>query len=406
VLEVARELAEESEESLIQAAIASNDGDSQTAFLLFKEVGTRRADPDLLLEFGRLTPLPEAAVVGMTVGVSSQLGDSWLDRTLETWLSDTRLATLVVRTAHMVEATPRRAELSTQAARQGAVPSIELGRLLYGAWAKDLPTDAVTDLIKELITAGSGAIEGALGILDQWLEQEGNELDEGLISIAKDLLEKSVEADEYVGTGMVPYLRERLLARLPTSFEERLRLAIQALRSERFPQESDLVLLDALCQEDPAQVVGVIVSELSGAIQSGQYQPWMTWVEGAHLLSRLQQCASGDLVVQEVLKLDASVWSQLFGHVDFHTASPDPLAVTLISETDDEVLRARASFRFMYPSSWSGPESEMLKGRRDIATKWAELDLGPAFSQWIDSTIQKLNERIIDAEEKEAERGY
>ena len=55
---------------------------------------------------------------------------------------------LVVSSVHALSASTRLASGAVQAVKNGLAPSIELGRLLYGAWTVPLPASSVVVLLK------------------------------------------------------------------------------------------------------------------------------------------------------------------------------------------------------------------------------------------------------------------
>ena len=119
------------------------------------------------------------------------------------------------------------------------------------------------------------------------------------------------------------------------------------------------------------------------------------WLEEAKLLSRLARETSPAVVVAAVKRVAPDRWKELVGHVDFSMAAPDPLVEMLVNESDDDVVRARAAYRLIYPDSgWWGPQSEYLRKRRMIVGDWIRAATVPQLRAWLNDVLKEIDQLI------------
>ncbi|MBA2725286.1 MAG: hypothetical protein H0U53_04785 [Actinobacteria bacterium] len=406
LLEVASELARSDNSDLLEAAVRSSSGDLQTAGVLFEEIAIRQNDESLIDQLQTLDPVPEAAVIGAILGISKSRPDHWVDSVIECWLG-LPLASLLIRTVHSLKATDERASLAIQAVDQGASKAAELGLFLYGGWVRPLEGPTISQLLRRFAdSGGTSEIEHALGILDHWLE-ERTAVEGELRSLAIRLIAQSTGISGW-SSPMVALYRSRVIRALGLDVSERLGILVDLLRaSDSFADSHDLEILDAIVEEDPIRATEAIVDLFID--ENGGYQPWLSWLGDARLLSRLERLSSAELVTGVVMgRVVRENWARLIEHIDMSAAEPDHLLVALLDESDDSALRGRAGLQFMYPAMvWTGRESEHLKERRVVAERWldaARPDSG--FRSWLEQLYWEIGQRISVVEAEEAERGY
>ena len=74
-------------------------------------------------------------------------------------------------------------------------------------------------------------------------------------------------------------------------------------------------------------------------------------LECAKVLSRLARVASAETVIHQIREVPKDRWRELVAHVDFSGDQPDPLIETLVIESENGVVRARAAAAFIHPTS-------------------------------------------------------
>lgn len=407
--QLAADLVGSPREVVLDAAARSRDGDAQTTGVLFEELAMASNDPQLLEDLEALDPTPDAAILGALKGLAASRDGRWSDDVVERWLSGT-LARLVVAAVHLLPTSDHRLHLAVTAVDRGAVGPSELGRLLYGAWARPLDAGSMVELLVRLRASNTPYdIESALGILEQWLEMDsrGNVPPE-LRSIAVDLVGRANELSDR-SSAMLGLYRARVINGLGLSFEERLPVVTDLLRQmDSFPDSYDLEVLDSLTEENPEATIAAVL-DLILDDNGESFQPSLMWLEDAKLLSRLGRATAPGLLVEEVVRrVDEPTWPSLIGHIDFSSEEPDPLLVALLGRSATDVLRGRAAFRFMYPqTAWTGPESSHLRAAREKAARWRGIpDIPERFREWLDEVVGLIDDRVESAERDEAERGY
>jgi hypothetical protein len=395
------------------AAAESRSGDHDSSYLLFREIGRLSSDPAEVDAVEELRPVPAAALKGLFVGASEALGEEATNTRLLAWLADPDLAPLVVPTVHNLPPTPLRADLAVAAVLGGAAVPSEVGRLLYGAWARHLPAQNVEAIVRVLLSSESRPdLESAMGILVQWLEEQDNRGSSSeLFDIGSELVTRSSSSEYGDPSGMLPVYRQEITNRLNLGFEQRMRSFLAVMtQTGSFLDRHDLSQLENLCQEQPDTTAERVIGALAEAVtQAGTI--WPMWVSDATILSLLGRHCGQAVVVRELDSVDrVVVWPHVLGHVDFTGGEPDPVLVHLIDAVPEEVaelLRARATFHFMYPEGgWTGPESSYLSERVSVAQRWRAEATSESFASWMDQVLAELPNSIQLALDREAERGF
>jgi hypothetical protein len=210
---------------------------------------------------------------------------------------------------------------------------------------------------------------------------------------------------------MIGLHRSRLIQALGLPFEERLNATIDGLRSLRsFADPHDLKLLDVLVADDAQRTVDAMIDLIAGQDENeAGFKPWLMWLDGAKLLSRLERASSPELVMDTVTRrVDQKEWPRLVDHIDLSPQEPDALLMALLDRSEDPNLRGRTLFRFMYPeTAYTGPESAYLRGRQRVAEQWIEAAPSRGgYRSWLDELVRELDQRIESVEVEEAERGH
>lgn len=407
--ELAAELLAQGRDGVLEAAARSLNAESSTVGVLFEEVAMASNDESWLSDLEAIEPVPDAALLGYFSGLAKQRDPEWANGVLERWLSGPH-GSLVVPAIHGLPAQDERVLLAVAAVDRGAAASEQLGRFLYGAWARNVRSESLVELLRRLQGSGDPhQLEGALGIMEQWLEgQAPEDVPDEVRELALDLV-KDATAQTDRSSPMLSLYRSQVIEAVGLEFGERLVTVLNVLNhTDSFPDDYELGLIDALAAEDPAATTRAILDLLVGA-EDGTFKPSLMWLENAKLLSRLGRLTPAGLVVTEILdRTREADWPKLVGHLDFSGEAPDPAIEAMLGASSDPELRGRAALRLMYPSGgWSGSESNQLRESLDRLKVWRERSDAPdRFKSWLDEVEEALVAQIEDAERREAERGY
>ena len=403
--DLAAQLATSGFPTIMDTARKSRSGNFQTSALLFEHIAAAMPDTTLQLALESEEPLPEAAVLGSLVGFTKTAGAGWGTDQLQRWLEGD-LSRLVIHAAHILPPSDELAELAVQAVLDGGSDAGELGRFLYGGWARDLSVDRVVviaDLLRR--TEHASAIEQALGILSQWLDQHPDSQVPELNRVAIELITTASEESDQ-DSSMIPLFRQKVLARLDLPFETQLEVISKVLsRLRSFIREYDLQMLTSLATRDPARTIPAVIALILGEGGPGGFTGQL-YLQDAKILTRLAAATSPEDVIRGLESVPSNRWRELVAHVDFSLPEPDVLIETLVTKSTDEVVPARAAFSFMYPeNAWFGHESEFLRKRRTVALSWLDNASSPIMQQWLRDLAGELDARIAAAVLTEAEEG-
>jgi hypothetical protein len=403
LIQVADQLATSGLPAILDAARKSRTGDFQTASRLFEYIAMAMPEDGLQVTLLSEEPPPEAAVLGAFVGLVKTRGGEWGLDQLRRWISNGP-AGLVIHAAHMLPASGELAALAIQAVREGHSDPHELGRFLYGAWARDLSADDVAAIAELLGNAEQdGAKEQALGIVSQWLTEhpryQATELDRVAISLLNTTAETSARH-----SSMIALFREKILARLNVSFDAQLQIITNLLSHlDSDLKQYDLKIIESLAERHPARTIEAVMAVILDDGDRG-HVPASWWLERSKILSRLAAAASPEDVVREVEKVPSDRWRDLVAHVNFSQPEPGPVIETLVTKSTDDVTRGRAASNFIYPESgWWGQESDYLRGRRAAAVSWLDSTTSPVMQRWLREIVDELDSRIASIETIEAE---
>jgi hypothetical protein len=404
--QIAGQLASSGPSAILDAAQRSRTGDFQTAVMLFENIAVTIPDSGVLPVLESEYPLPEAAVLGMLVGLIKRFGADWGLSQLRRWLRGD-LGRLVIQAAHMLPSSEELAGIAIQAVRDGHSDPRELGRFLYGAWARDLPADYVATIVNLLAGTGqANAIEQALGILSQWLDQHPDHHAREVDRVAIDLLNTTTDLPTR-HSSMISLFRGKILTRLNVPFDSQLQVISNVLYHLDSPaSEYDLQVIESLTRRDPRRTIETVMSLIVGEADRG-FIPGVLWLESSKILSYLASASSAEDVLREVERVPSDRWRELVAHVSFSQPAPDALIETLVLKSSDEVVRARAAFNFIYPESgFLGQESEYLRGRRSVAISWLNDTSSLGMKRWLRKLVEELDARIAAAILAEAEEGF
>jgi hypothetical protein len=420
LLDLAEDLVGQDSSTWHRLAEMSRTGNPDTTSRLFEELAKKAPSIEFERELENLDSPPVPALTGylrglVVVGAADPV--SILDR----WSEAQHLRGEVIQAAHLMPPSDELARLAMDAVEHGASEARELGRLLYGAWARNLHPDVVADLLKLLVDdigrqldaddpgTALHTLDQALGIADQWTEENtAPATGSPLRSVISNLLAltETAEGRARRSSSMLDLHVSRIVPRLGLDLNDRLAMLIGRFKSlQSFPSEYDLAELDRLATMDPATVATAVL-ELLGSSEGGQFRPWSMWLGDANVLTRLRPYVNSDELTELVLRKCApGAWPDLVAHINFDTDEPDPLLVALLGKSDDSDLRGRAGFRFMHPQSVSmGTESENLRRRMASALRWRQApEHPPLFVEWLEQVIDALEANISRAEQREAE---
>ncbi|RIK09792.1 MAG: hypothetical protein DCC49_05080 [Acidobacteria bacterium] len=401
--ELARDLDDAGLGQIVFAAERSISGDPRTSFALFEMLARMRGSVAAFDALQALRPVPEAAVLGMLRGLSRELPEDWSVGVLSGWIESPDLGVLVVRAAHVLPASPAIASLALEAVRRGTVDSAELGRFLFGGWARQLPAGDVAAILAELASAHTAvATEQALGILEQWADaRPDTEVPDELGGVGRQLLDQTTGLGRH-DRGMISLYRGKLVPRLRMTFSDRLDLFLELLRGmESFLTDDDLTILDALASERPKETVETLV-----ALAAAPNELSLGYMEHSKILSRLRAIAGTEILGESIAELPRDALPRLVGHIDFSGDEPDPL-IGLLIEMDGTGVRVQATTEFLYPEhGWTGLESVHFEERRAVVDHWMAIaGISAPFQEWLTDLASDLDERIASARNAEVERG-
>jgi hypothetical protein len=401
--QLAAQLAASGSPAILDAARNTRTGNRQTVGLLFEHIAREMPDGASQMALESEHPLPEAAVLGTLVGLTKSLGPEWGLEQLRRWLQDGP-GRLVLQAIHMLPASAELAELAIQAVRDGHSDARELGRFLYGAWARDLPAEHLGTIMVLLAdTAEATAIEQALGILSQWFDEHPDHQRVDLDRIALDLITVATE-NPGRRSSMVGLLRQKVLTRLRVPIDLQLQVVANMLSHLNSPlSEYDLQMIESLASRNPGQTIETVMTAIIGE-RGPDSVGSVLWLESSKILSRLAAVATSEAVLREIDKIPSGRWRELVAHVSFSQPEPGPLVETLVTKSTDDVVHARAAFGFMYPESgWIGRESDYLQARRSVAISWLGHTNSRIMQRWLRELIDELDARIAAAVLAEAE---
>ena len=405
---LARDIGQAGSDAIARLIDSAVDGNEQSVYVLFQELGRTTGEAELITAASESDLMTPAALVGLLRGLAESKGSDWADSELSRWAEDAGLSPLVVRAAHSLPPSDTRCAIATRAVAEGAVDGSELGRFVYGAWASGLSAECVV-VIAQLLreSAGPGDIPNALGILEQWLDQHPEPADATMAEICEELIEASIaEASDPTGMGYLS--RSRILERLGLPHERRLKILLAQFEAlDSFLDEEATNLLISLAAEDTLAVASAILSLIVGDGQA-DYVPRLMWLEQLKVITLMHDHGDTDVVVQQVMAIDQSLWTQLLHHVDFGRREPDPVFLAMVeSELGDEAFVAAATLQCLYPGSgWTGSESSFLAERKAILESWKRDSGSRQLAELIDQMMPAIDEYIVSASEREAERGY
>lgn len=396
---VAEELAASPVESLRACIDAARAADEITAQILFEEVGSVAGDAALLDVVESADPPLGSALIGAFAGLAKARSPEWADETLARWLGDSRLGSFVIGAVHKLPATDSRLHLSVAAVDNGYSEPSRLGMFLYGAWTRPLSPAAMVALLGALATARDG-IEPALGILNQWLEEPGNELSGDLRVLGVNLVDVSIGGEVSI---MGDLYRAQVLRALDLAASEELPMLLRILRKSRdHPNEHLLKRFDAVARALPDETVRAVVDMLATRDPENPYGP-SYGLRSIALLSRLASDTSSDLVAEQIVAgIDRADWSSLLDHVDF-SGAVDPVLDRLLNADPDDTFTAKAAMRFVYPDAWAGTRSAHLVQRRQLAEEYLAQSQRRGTRRWLAQLIADVERSIEDAVRAEAE---
>ncbi|MFF5227984.1 hypothetical protein [Dactylosporangium sp. NPDC000521] len=401
LVEVVDAIADSAAEDAIAVARQAEDSNAQTATLVFDLVARKGTSEALLTILEAATPTLDGATLGTFAGMARANGAEWAVQRLRQWLSQP-LARLIPRAAHMLSASPELATIVLDAVRSEAVSAADLGRFLYGAWARELPAAQLSEIASLLAAEGDAVqVEHALGIISQWLDaHEEQEVDPQVVQTARAILMGTSQFGGRERSRSALY-RERILSRLGLSASDDVEIVVELLSNlESFPSDHDLRLLDNILVKDSPKAVQALMQLIVPGDGPAGLNAF--WLDRANLLSRMATQAPAE-VLSAIRNLDQSRWRELPAHVDF-SGEPNDLIRLLVLESTDEVVGARAAFRFIYPENfWTGPESTYLQGRRAVVATWMSSSEGPRFIEWLSTIREEIDQRIQRALLQEAE---
>jgi len=409
VLSVAEALLELDDRHLIDVSRRTLTANPETTSILFEAIGAGLTAEEALHHLASERPIPDAALLGLFIGMSQSRSQEWAVETLFTWLKSD-LRRLVIPAVHRLPASVQTLQLALDSVSR-STPPIDLTRFLYGAWAQPLSPSAVELLIRTLVTdPGERALEHGLGILEQWIEGHDRQIPSELVDLANELVAASNKLSDKASS-MLELYRGRILDALPLDYDSRLAgLLVRMQALDTLPRQGDLEELDLLLTVDGPGTTNAVVRLFVQSLSDGTFQGWLTWIDSANVLSRLGRGA-GYATLIDVITAQAApdLWPRLLAHIDFNGETPDPLFVHLLENAATDEFADTAMYRFEYPeSTWWGGDSERIRQRIVAAKSWLAVasEPGTTLHNWLQQVLLMLEERLPEVIAREEERGY
>jgi hypothetical protein len=396
--ELAQSLVDENQVDLVAKYAEPNPLlDETTVHSLYVQVGTRG-----MVAAESIATTPDTSLAARTGYVIGRLrhGDNeWVTDVLNSWTHSTELAGAVAMVVHQMPASQESLSLAVAPVEAGFAPLSSLNQLMLGAWVKPLSPQELEVLLD--IYAGRELdlreLDAALHMLLFWLDGEGNTPTEGLVENATSLLLQSAAISD--SSGGLPYVRTRLLERLPFSDDQRLKFALAALQQTTFPYEEELRALETLAQRKPEAVVPAVVELLL----SDDYG-WSLYLDRANLLSRMTVAAGVDSVMAAVASAPQEGQVQLLRHLDFLGDRPDPVFLALLEMRQDDAFLQEAGIRYLYPGEVvAGSYADYLARRLNQLRQWAGSSDSRRLKDWAETLVPTMEAQIEAERLREAE---
>jgi hypothetical protein len=384
------------------AAEEARNGNMYTAQILFEKIAAKVEGVDILHVLEAIHPRAEGAIIGCVRAAHKTWGVSDIVDTLTRWMQSD-LARLVIPAAHVLPPSVPLAKLCIETVATGHAEGRELGRFLYGAWAKDLPQDVVSELVSAAGSSDSTSdLEAAIGIVSQWLDRHPDAVLSELLPVAMGLVRRSaLVADQ---SSMLSLYREKVLPRLELPITERLRTLRDILHNLGGRLDNhDESIVEQMSEVAPEETINTVISVILGEGDIEDVKRSFR-LQYSKVLSRVTAHASPETIRSCIDALSKDRLRELIAHIDFSTNSPSFLIEYLIETAEDDVVRARAAFAFIYPdNAWWGPESEYLRNQRPRVESWANAATRSTTRTWLIDVEAELLARIEVAVSRERE---
>jgi hypothetical protein len=323
----------------------------------------------------------------------------WATRFL-TRATEARWVERLPQLVRFVSPTHDRIELVLDVVEAGRADGAELGQLLYGARAAELPEALMLRVVRA--AADAGRLEESLGILDQWLDRHAERSPE-LRATATTLAQAAIGAGR---GGMLEHHLERLLrtdvldsGAVLALWEERM------VHRSGLPSSFDRELTTRALASEPAEVaeriVSLILRQADGEGTFGLYS-----MGSLGLLSRLAQVLSVDYVWNLVGGLPKRELRWAMHHMRWWGNEPDELVRRLLlSDRLVEVEGAASACFFNTLGTVSGSLAAALERELERARSWQALLRDSSASDWAGKLVAGYEahveqERLREAEER------
>jgi hypothetical protein len=279
--------------------------------------------------------------------------------------------------------TPSRLELVLSLVESGRAPGIALSRLIYGARIRALGEDLALRLIRAVQV--SQAVEPALGMLDQWLEQHPDR------SAAARLLagELAIAALSDAGSTMIDFYVQRLVETdvLPPAVLVDL-WQVRMLNREGLVENLDRILTERALAVAPEEMTNRIFDLVRQQV-TGRASFSLLGTQDLNLLSRLAEETFTSAVWSELRDWPERELRWALHHMDWSGSQPDPLVREFLTSGRLAEMENEASACFFNTLGVvMGPMSAALERELERASSWRRSLSGSSASHWADDLVR------------------
>jgi hypothetical protein len=394
LIEVADQLVELHDEGLQHALEVGHDLEQQdTRFTLFRLL-SQRLGPERVGTAALARADWPAVSAALSVADAANEGE-WATRVLRV-LAD-REPVRVPELLAFVDLNPERLDLALTLVETGRASGTALGRLLYGARITALDEENAVRVLAAV--RASGSVEAALGMLDQWLNEQRQRSD-AVAEIAGAL---ALEAVTGGGATMTDFYVKQLIeadviapAALLRIWEQRM------INRSGLVEELDEVLTERLLRDPTTaapRIFDLVRRRGASDTSFGLFSS-----TGLALLSRLAAATSAAAVAVELLGWPEPDLRWALHHMNWGGAEPEPLVREFLLSDRLAELEDEASVCFFNTLGVvTGPYYLALERELERARAWRAALAGTGAERWANELIEKYKADIVWHREREQE---
>lgn len=279
----------------------------------------------------------------------------------------------------------------------GAARAAGLANLLYGARIRLMRHGQAMAVVRAV--ADDGQIEAALGMLDQWLDE--NPPEPADLDLAFDLARTSLDGSEAV---MTEHYVERLLDADIFTPDQLMELwQRRAETTSGLVDTLDIKLTEAAMQKDPMAMLeraeALVRAQADGNLLASYFSS-----RDLRLLSRLAHATSADAVWERMNGWDDRVLGFGLHHLDWRGTEPDDLTRTFLDSSRLPNLANEAAIAFLNSLGVVvGSMADAQDGERTRVLSWKESLVSSTALAWADDLAEHLKRRSAEDRRREEE---